>query len=168
LASRRKGRILAFQALYCWDAQQSLPGAKQSLASGVTVPEGLLNFAWTEKLEPELTSGESETNDFARLLVLGALENISCIDDIIQKHLKNWDIDRLDRVDLAILRISVYALVFQPEMPGAVVIDEAIDISKEFGSDDSYRFINGILDAIRITLSTAPPPSAIPTNEAAH
>jgi N utilization substance protein B len=52
-------------------------------------------------------------------------------------------------VDLAILRISVYCLLFQADIPPSVTIDEAIDIAKEFGTDDSYRFINGVLDGIR-------------------
>jgi len=89
---------------------------------------------------------------FSRLLIAGTIENITAIDDIIKKHLQNWDISRLNRVDLAILRMSVYTLMYQHEIAPSIVIDEAIGISMEFGTDDSFRFVNGVLDSIHKTL----------------
>jgi N utilization substance protein B len=71
---------------------------------------------------------------------------------MIRKHLQNWDFSRLNKVDLAVLRISVYALMYQPDTAPSIIINEAIGISKEFGTDDSYRFINGVLDGIRKSL----------------
>ena len=137
MASRRKGRILAFQALYCWEASHS-------------PVEELTEFLWLEdekreKLEPAIAG-------FSRALITGTLENIKPIDDTIRSHLQNWAFSRVSRVDLAILRMSVYTLMYQKDMSASIVIDEAIGISKEFGSDDSYRFVNGVLDAIRISL----------------
>ena len=140
MASRRKGRILAFQALYSWDAQGLM---EESLVSE------LLDFSW---VQPDSALSE-ETKVFSRLLVTGTIENISVIDSLIEKHLRNWEISRLNRVDLAVLRMSVYTLMFQTDMSPSIVIDEAICISKDFGADDSYRFINGILDNIRKTLA---------------
>jgi N utilization substance protein B len=134
MASRRKGRILAFQALYAWGVADTPAGA---------VPEGLLDFPWQNKVG----------DDFSRLLVMGTIENINAIDSMIKKHLKNWDLSRLNRVDLAILRMSVYALMYQKDTPVSVVINEAIGISREFGTDESFRFINGVLDSIHRTLS---------------
>ena len=142
MSSRRKGRILAFQALYSWDAQHSLSGDS-------SISEELLNFSWALK-DTELTE---KTTAFPRLLLAGTVENIDSVDSMIQKHLQNWDLKRLNRVDLALLRMSVYVLMFQAETPPSVVIDEAVDISKEYGTDDSYRFVNGVLDAIRKTIS---------------
>jgi N utilization substance protein B len=139
MASRRKARILAFQALYSWDVQYSQSG-------DISVPEGLLDFSWTQNPSDEMTA-------FSRLLTTGAIENIIAIDKMIQQHLLNWDIERLNRVDLAVLRMSVYTLMFQTDMPPGIVIDEAIGISKEYGTDDSYRFVNGVLDSIRKTLA---------------
>jgi N utilization substance protein B len=152
MASRRKGRVLAFQALYCWEAAH--------------VPvEELVNFSWLKKSVAEANSDEpvaeseartllidEKTAAFSQLLITGTIENIKAVDDLIKKHLENWDITRLGRVDLAIMRISVYTLMFQPETSPSIVIDEAIGISKEFGTDDSFRFINGVLDSIRKTL----------------
>lgn len=137
MGSRRKGRILAFQALYSWDASQT---KKEQL------PEDLLDFGWTSQ------NPDEEMTAFSRLLVTGTIENIEAVDSMIQKHLDNWELKRLNKVDLAILRMSVYTLLFQTDMPPSIVIDEAIDISKEYGTDDSYRFVNGVLDAVRKTI----------------
>jgi N utilization substance protein B len=71
------------------------------------------------------------------------------VDGAIKRHLEHWDFSRLNKVDQAILRVSVYCLLYQPSIPASVTIDEAIDIAKEYGTDDSYRFINGVLDGIR-------------------
>jgi len=146
MASRRKGRILAFQALYSWDAHYSQK-------KDTSIPDGLLDFSWTLKAG-DTSAPVNEMTAFSRLLVTGTVENITEIDNLIKKHLKNWDIDRLNRVDLAILRMSVYTLMFQTDMPPTIVIDEAIGISREFGADDSYRFVNGVLDSIRKTLES--------------
>jgi N utilization substance protein B len=137
MASRRKGRILAFQALYAWGAAGTPAGV---------IPEELLDFPWQDKVK-----GTGE--DFSRLLVMGTVENISAVDSMIEKHLKNWELSRLNRVDLAILRMSAYALMYQKDTPASVVINEAIGISKEFGTDESFRFINGVLDSIHRSLS---------------
>ena len=90
-----------------------------------------------------------EAIDFARLLITGTINNLDVIDRVIKNQLENWDFTRLARVDLAILRIAVYCLLYQQDIPITVTIDEAIDISKDFGSDESYRFINGVLDGVR-------------------
>jgi len=149
MASRRKARILAFQALYSWEVHRSQKNA--------SIPEGLLDFSWADSTVPL----DEEMTSFSRLLITGTIENIAVVDSMISKHLENWDLKRLNRVDLAVLRMSVYALMFQTDMPHSIVIDEAIDISKEFGTDDSYRFVNGVLDSIRKTLALGDEPAKI-------
>ncbi|MEM5948534.1 transcription antitermination factor NusB [Spirochaetia bacterium 38H-sp] len=126
---RRKGRILAFQALYAWDASN-------------TDVDILFTFPWADKKPP------AEACDFARLIVSGTIENIDDIDDMIADHLEKWDFDRIAFADRAILRMSVYQLMFLKDIPPRVVIDEALEIAKEFSGKDSYRFVNGILDAL--------------------
>jgi N utilization substance protein B len=144
MASRRKGRILAFQALYSWEAN-----------ARKTALEELLDFSW---LGAEKQAGLDEGMAvFSRLLITGTIENIAAIDAMIRSHLQNWDFSRVNRVDLAVLRLSVYTLMFQRDMSPSIVINEAIGISKEFGTDDSYRFVNGVLDSIRRTLQEGPP-----------
>lgn len=132
--ARRKSRIIAFQALYSWDVNNS------SL-------EDLLEFAWVDEATLEKLGDDNLT--FSRMLISGTIENIKKIDETIESHLTNWDFSRLNKVDLAVLRISVYPLLFQQDMPSTIIIDEAVDISKEYGSDDSYKFINAILDSIK-------------------
>jgi len=146
MASRRKGRILAFQALFSWDIRYNQTG-------DASIPEGLLDFSWADEDVPGGIPIDKKIAAFSRLLVTGTVENIAKVDSMIQKHLVNWDLCRLNRVDLAILRMSVYTLMYQGETPPSVVIDEAVEISREFGSDDSYRFVNGVLDGVRKALS---------------
>jgi N utilization substance protein B len=134
MGARRKARIIAFQAIFSWEINRQSPAE-------------LTGFPW---LDDEFRSELSEdVFDFSRILTQGTLENIVLIDDLIRKHLDNWDFARLSKVDLAILRMSAYSLVFQKDIPVSVTIDEAIDLAKDFGSDDSYRFVNGVLDGIR-------------------
>jgi N utilization substance protein B len=134
MGARRKGRIIAFQSLYRFDISRA------SL-------EELLDFSWLD--EDRRSKTQAETLVFARLLIQGTLEQLVKIDEAIKQQLENWDFSRLSRVDLAILRVSVYCLMFQKEIPPTVTIDEAVDISKSFGASDSYRFVNGVLDAVR-------------------
>jgi len=149
MASRRKARILAFQALYFWESNRVLPASPKDRSFQVPVEE-LISFAWLE--ENKRKTLNEEMSVFARALIAGAVENIKEIDALIQKHLDNWDISRLNRVDLAILRMSVYTLLYQTDIPPSIVIDEAIGICREFGADDSYKFVNGVLDSIRKAL----------------
>lgn len=137
MGSRRRGRILAVQALYSWDISRTPVGE-------------LVTFSWQRENEPE--TPDEATTAFAALLVAGTVENIEPVDRTIRKRLEHWDFNRLSKVDLAILRMSVYCLLFLKDIPSSVVIDEAVDISKEFGTDESYRFINGVLDGIRKNL----------------
>ena len=133
MGSRRKARIYAMQALFSWDV------------TGAPL-EDLLEFEWVDSRTAE---GREETLAFSRLLVAGAIERMEEVDAAIQRHLEHWKLERLARVDLAILRLSTYSLLFQSEIPASVTIDEAIDLAKEYGSDVSYRFVNGVLDAVR-------------------
>jgi transcription antitermination protein NusB len=126
--------VLAFQALYRHDM------------TGQSVAE-LLDTSW---MEAEARGpAKDEAREFAALLVQGTVESLAEVDGRISEHLEHWDLSRLRRVDLAILRVSVYALLHQPSIPAGVTIDEAVDIAKEFGGESSYRFVNGVLDAVR-------------------
>jgi N utilization substance protein B len=133
MGSRRKGRILAFQSLYRYDISRA------------QVTE-LCDFSWLGA--DRIKKLQEDTIAFAQLLITGTLTNIEYIDDIIKNQLEHWDFDRISRVDLAILRMSIYCLIFESDIPVSVTIDEAIDIAKQFGTDESFRFINGILDGV--------------------
>lgn len=132
MGARHRGRLLAFFALFEWEF------------SSTELPT-LLRFEWLS--ERERYPRESE--DFARLIVSGTLEKIEMVDREIKLQLEHWDFSRLAKVDLSILRMGVYSLLYQREIPSSVSIDEAVEIAKEYGTDDSYRFINGVLDGVR-------------------
>ncbi|WP_027728747.1 transcription antitermination factor NusB [Treponema sp. C6A8] len=146
--SRRKGRILAFQVLFSWEA------TKSSL-------DDLLNFSWlqkdseftanpeTEAAVAEVKESSKEEQTFASLIASGTVDHISEIDEMIKAHLtKDWSLERINKVTLAILRTSIYEMKFQTGSTPQIVIDEAVKIAKDFGTDDSYKFINAVLDKI--------------------
>lgn len=81
-------------------------------------------------------------------LVKGTLDNIENIDDIIKKNLKSWTMDRIAKVDLTILRMAIYELLYIEDIPNSVTINEAVELGKLFGTDDSGSFINGVLGRI--------------------
>ena len=86
--------------------------------------------------------------DWSAELFIGILENRDAIDERLGEVLENWKIDRLFAADLAIMRLAAYELIFC-DTPPAVVINEAIELGKRFGSDKSYQFINGVLDRLQ-------------------
>ncbi|MBI2916137.1 MAG: transcription antitermination factor NusB [Elusimicrobia bacterium] len=126
---RRQGRELALQTLYLQDAcDLSLEIAlKTSMGDGVT----------------------DSVKDFAVHLVNGVLQKKDEIDTIIRRYTQNWDIQRMATVDRNILRIATYEILSDPETPVSVVIDEAIEISKLYSTEDSSKFVNGILDKVK-------------------
>ena len=142
--SRRKGRVLAFQTLYSYEV------------GGIPL-EDLLAFSWVSESGVPAEDTNKDEYAFARLLAAGTVEHLSEIDENIKKHLAaNWDFDRVNKVSLSILRMSVYSLLYQKDIAASVVIDEAIQIAKEFGADDSFRFINAVLDKVGKASSVLP------------
>ena len=144
--SRRNGRVIAFQAVYSWDV------TKASL-------DELLSFSWlqkdseieagTQEQTSELSETAKEERTFASLIIAGTISHIDEIDKLIENHLSSsWSMERISRVALAILRTSVYELLFQNGADNKIVIDEAVNIAKDFDTDDSYKFINAVLDKI--------------------
>lgn len=123
---RRMAREKALQALFQIDM------------SGIDPEEALENVLEEEKADT-----------FLKNLVNGTVEHLQEIDSEISKHLERWSIDRLAKVDLNILRISAYELLFQEEVPQNVIINEAVEIAKRFGDEKSGKFINGILSKIK-------------------
>ena len=92
--------------------------------------------------------GSAEAKEFARRLVSGVVSQAVEIDRLIQKCTEHWRLLRMAKVDLVILRVATYELVFCPDIPLNVSLDEAIEIGKRFGTDDSPTFINGVLDQV--------------------
>ena len=114
--------------------------------------EDVLALSWVENEKNEEVT-DTETATFARVLIAGAIENQAKIDELIKANLKGWDFNRVNKVSLAILRLSVYSLLFQKDVPSTIVMDEAIDIAKEYGQDDAFKFVNAVLDNVKKTVS---------------
>ncbi|MDT8338819.1 transcription antitermination factor NusB [Sulfurimonas crateris] len=89
----------------------------------------------------------NKQKDFALTLYEGVMKNIEPVDVAIVKHLKDWDFERLGAIERATLRLATYEILFG-ELDSAVVINEAVEITKAFGTEQSPKFINGVLDAI--------------------
>ncbi len=129
MGSRRRGRELALQMLYALDMN---PPNQQPLAQQLL----------------EDTRIDFDAVDFAEELVRGVTENRALIDQKINEKSKNWAIPRMAKVDLNILRMATYELLLRKDIPKNVTINEAIEVAKKFGTEDSPAFINGILDEI--------------------
>jgi N utilization substance protein B len=105
---------------------------------------------WGQPVElPPLTAGEAETRLFADPLIRGVIEHRDAIDEKIKGHAKNWDLHRIATVDRNIMRLAIYEMLFREDIPPIVSINEAVDIAKKFSTQDSGKFVNGILDKIR-------------------
>ena len=138
MSARRDNRVAAMQFLYQWSINPSadLPGSLR---------------LFFKELE-EQTGHARDYFAFAEDLIHGALAALEEIDAEIRKYLRNWDFERIARIDLAILRLAIYEMLKRPDIPPIVSINEAIDLSKQFSIPDAKRFINGILDQFKLTL----------------
>ncbi|WP_201713454.1 transcription antitermination factor NusB [Rossellomorea arthrocnemi] len=104
-------------------------------------------------IEPEIAltnvlEDEEKMDAYLEQLVLGFIENQERIDGHIRENLEKWSFDRLAKVDRNILRLGVYELLFVDDVPNKVVINEAVEIAKTFGDDQSSKFINGVLSKV--------------------
>lgn len=108
---------------------------------------------WGQKTElPPPTVDEAAVRLFADPLIAGAIEKRNEVDDIIKRHAKNWDLHRIAAVDRNVLRLAIYEMLFREDIPPVVSINEAVDIAKKFSTQDSGKFVNGILDKVRSEL----------------
>ena len=123
--------MAAIQGLYSWDLNEDKEAAD------------VASFNWLEGKTDE------EGLAFARLLLCGTLESVNEIDSEIKARLSpKWEFSRVNKVSLAILRVSAYSILYQKDLESAIIINEAVEIAKSFGIDDQTAFINGILDRL--------------------
>jgi N utilization substance protein B len=134
---RREGREAAIQFLYQYDL------------GGDLTPEDLANFYTFRGISPA-------ARRFCQTLIDGILPTkLQEIDQLIQQHAENYELERLSAVDRNILRLALYELISGDGTPPPVIIDEAISIAKKYGTEQSGRFVNGVLDQIQRTLKTS-------------
>jgi N utilization substance protein B len=130
MGSRRQARELALQMLY------------QAEASSCSITEVADRFFVELDAPPE-------SRAFAERLARGAVACAEEIDALLESTLDNWRLDRLAIVDRCILRMAVFELLHETETPSIVVIDEAIEVAKRYGGEESGQFVNGVLDVLR-------------------
>ena len=107
-------------------------------------------------LRDRVETGNPPVPEHTVRLVEGVAEHSARIDELIDTHASNWSIDRLPDVDRAILRMAVFELLWADDVPDAVVIDEAVELAKRFSTDNSGRFVNGVLSALVADLRPSP------------
>jgi len=134
MGARREGREAAVQFLYQRDLNAEVNA------------ETLEHF-W------DLRPANARVREFGLSIAQGVLEHQGEIDERIRRAASNYDLHRIAAVDRNILRIAVYEMLHRPEVPPVVAINEAIEIAKRFGTDESGRFVNGVLDRIKGELS---------------
>lgn len=133
-AQRREGRVAALQYLYAW-----------SINTPANLAEDLrVFFENQEKPRDHFSFGEE--------LIQGVIQQVDDIDGRIRGLAHNWEFDRIAKIDLAILRLAIFEMVYRKDIPPVVSINEAIDLSKQFSNADAKRFINGILDRLKDNL----------------
>jgi transcription antitermination protein NusB len=129
MGARRKARELALQMLFQYDMSGNQPD------------QIIDTFEELQKSKPN-------TREFAMKIFRGTVEHVATLDEMIQNQAENWRLSRMSTVDRNIIRMSVYEFLHEADTPKLVIIDEAIEIAKKFGTQKSGQFINGILDGI--------------------
>jgi len=143
MKSRRQARETALQALYQCDIQKTWSPELVDLFFSI----------YKSKDEEDLEVASQENCAFARSLIDGVIINMEVIDREITANSAHWSMKRMAIVDRNILRLGVYEISFVSDIPANVSINEAIEIAKRYGVDDSPMFINGILDTIAVAFS---------------
>jgi transcription antitermination protein NusB len=137
VASRRQAREYALQAMFQADVREV--GVQQALSD---LWSGLMDGEGIDHTRPP----ESEEVEFAQRLCLGVDQNHTRIDTLIEECSTNWRLPRMPVVDRNVLRLAAFELMCCPDIPANVSINEAIELAKKFGSQDSRAFVNGIVD----------------------
>lgn len=131
--SRRKVRDMAFKYIY-------------AMSYGKSDTQNVIDSI-LESYEEEITMLEGEDKEFFDFLTTGVEQNLEEIDKSILSKLKNWTISRIFKIDLAVLRLAIYEVLYT-EVPYKVAINEAVELAKKYGNDESYTFVNGVLREI--------------------
>ncbi|MBI3191837.1 MAG: transcription antitermination factor NusB [Pedosphaera parvula] len=155
MGTRREARERAVQFLFQYDLNppENLEAALDRFWDSqrdVAIAEDKGAATWGEKLVlPPVTAEAASVRLFADPLIRGTLEHRKQIDAEIVKHTKNWDLQRMAVVDRNVLRLAAYEMFYREDIPPVVSINEAVDIAKRFSTEESGKFVNGILDKIK-------------------
>jgi N utilization substance protein B len=158
MGKRREARERAVQFLFQYDLNppDDLDAALEEFwesqrAAVIAVEKGPARWGQPVRIPPP-TAAEAEVQRFAEPLVRGTIQHREEIDALIKKHAKNWAFHRIAAVDRNVLRLAIYEMLHRDDIPPVVSINEAVDIAKKFSTEDSGRFVNGILDKVKSEL----------------
>jgi N utilization substance protein B len=155
MGKRREARERAVQFLFQHDLNppEKLDEALEQFwdsQRAAAIAEEKSPATWGQATElPPPTADEAAVRLFADPLIRGTLENRDEADGVIKKHAKNWELHRIAAVDRNILRLAIYEMLHREDIPPVVSINEAVDIAKKFSTQDSGKFVNGILDKVK-------------------
>lgn len=127
-SQRRQNRCAAFRYLFQWEMNPA-----ENLSEDLN--------EYLERLE-----GDDEFFTYAIQLVDGIIEKLGVIDSIIKELVDNWEFSRIAKIDLALLRVAIFEIKYRLDVPPIVIINETLEISKDFSSENSRKFLNGVLD----------------------
>ena len=133
MSSRHLSRSVAMQILFEWDFKKLDPKKLPSIVQRTV-----------KKFAPQ----NPESRQFIKETVEGVSKHIKEIDELIQKHAPEWPLNQISAIDRNVLRLGIYELVYSPDIPSKVAINEAIELAKTFGSESSGKFVNGVLGTI--------------------
>jgi len=135
VGSRRKGRELAVQMLYQWELSEE------------PVADVIESFS-------RLGDAPAEARELSQRLLEGTIRHLEEIDSLISKHAEHWKLPRMAAVDRNILRLAIYEFLYE-DVPKRVVINEALEVTKRFSGPEAVQFINGVLDAVRLSIEAS-------------
>ena len=151
---RRELRDIAVKCVFQYD----FICARSAVKKAECVPENfdadnmiqrlVESIAEENGVEYESIVSEEEYESYFKAVVLGTVENLKKIDEAIEENSHGWDFDRISSIDLAVLRVAVYELMFREDVPAVVAINEAIEISKKYSGEKSGTYVNGVLGGI--------------------
>jgi N utilization substance protein B len=130
MGTRRQGREAALKLLYALDMTHA-------------DMQEMVNASWVDDVVPE------DIRDFAMTLVTGVRNNREEIDTVIRTWSSHWSLARIGMVERNLLRLAIFELLFMPDIPPNVTINEAVEVAKSYGADEAWLFVNGILDRIK-------------------
>ncbi len=155
MGTRREARERAVQFLFQHD-MNAPENLEQALAHfwesqrTAALAEEKGDAKWGQPVElPPVTAEEASIRVFAEPLIRGVLEHKADLDERIKRYAKNWDLHRMAVVDRNVLRLAIFEMLHREDIPPVVSINEAVDIAKKFSTEDSGKFVNGILDRVK-------------------
>jgi N utilization substance protein B len=132
--ARRRAREAALQMLYQWEVGRSSPG------------DTILTYWRAQEEAPALAE---EHREFANLLVRGTAQRVAEIDGLLAERAQNWRVERMAVLDRLVLRLATYEMLAEPATPAKVIINEALELTRQYSGDEAVAFVNGVLDGVR-------------------